>query len=134
MRLELNLPKIDLELQRCVLVSSCPKEDNSFPRLAEATLVDIRDEERGFNVQGVPLGGSLYVKKVLEETAGKVARFCEHVVHLIRKRASILLWNVRRGALASRARQSLGRGGRQIADGGLACHAPGLVLDWRERS
>ena len=83
MRLELNLPKIDLELQRCVLVSSCPKEDNSFPRLAEATLVDIRDEEQGFNVQGVPLGGSLYVKKVLEETAGKVARFCEHVVHLI---------------------------------------------------
>ena len=83
-RLEQNLPRIGLELnlRKCVLVSSLRPEDNRFPRLAEVTHIDIRDESKGFKVLGVPMGGSLYVKKALEETAETVAQFCDQVAAL----------------------------------------------------
>ena len=82
-RLEQNLPRFGLELnlQNCVLVSSLRPEDNRF-RLAEVTHVDLRDESKGFKMLGAPMGGSLYVKKALEETAEKVAQFCEQVAAL----------------------------------------------------
>ena len=84
LRLEQSLPSFGLELnfRKCVLVSATPPEVRTFPRLAEVLFVDIRDENQGFKVLEVPLGGSSYVKKVLEETAENVAHFCEQVVDL----------------------------------------------------
>ena len=84
-RLELNLPRIGLELnlRKCVLVSSCAQAELSrFPHLAEVSHVDIRDENQGFKVLGVPMGGDGYVKKALEETTGKVEQFCGQLVDL----------------------------------------------------
>ena len=84
-RLEANLPRIGLELNlsKCVLVSACPRADlNRFPHLAEVSLADIRDENNGFKVLGVPMGGSAYVKKALEEISEKVEQFCDQLITL----------------------------------------------------
>ena len=84
-RLETLLPRIGLELnlRKCVLVTVCAQaEINRFPQLAEVSLVDIRDENAGFKMLGVPMGGSVYVKKALEETAAKVEQFCEQLINL----------------------------------------------------
>ena len=62
-----------------VLVASTRPEVSRFAHLSAVTLVDIRDDQ---GVLGVPLGGSLYVKKALAETAGKVADFCEKAAAL----------------------------------------------------
>ena len=65
-RLEQRLPGIGLELnlRKCVLVSSCTREELSrFPHLVEVSHVDIRDENQGFKVLGVPMGGRAYVQK-----------------------------------------------------------------------
>ena len=66
LRLEQCLPRIGLELnlRKCVLVSSTQPESRTFPRLAEVAYVDVRDESQGFKVIGVPMGGSIYVKKL----------------------------------------------------------------------
>ena len=84
-RLEIFLPRIGLELnlRKCVLVTVCAQaEINRFPQLAEVSLVDIRDENASFKMLGVPMGGSVYVKKALEETTAKVEQFCEQLINL----------------------------------------------------
>ena len=84
-RLEQRLPGIGLELnlRKCVLVSSCTREELSrFPHLVEVSHVDIRDENQGFKVLGVPMGGRAYVQKALEDTTAKMEEFCEQVVNL----------------------------------------------------
>ena len=64
-----------------MLVASCARTELSrSAHLTEVSLVDIRDEHQGFKVLGVPMGGSVYVQKALEETPGKVQRFCEQPV------------------------------------------------------
>ena len=72
-----------LNLRKCVLVASGARTELSrFAHLTEASLVDIRDEHQGFEVIGVPMDRSVSVQKALEETTGKVERFCEQLVDL----------------------------------------------------
>ena len=101
----------------------------SSPRLAEETCTDIRDEEQNFRVVGVRLDGSPYVKKVLEKTAERSCTFLRTSstskgLHP----SAAMLPNLRRGALASRARHQrfkfLGRDGRQTADAHAAFAVP----------
>ena len=86
-RLEEELPGIGLALNltKCVLITA--STEICFPHLAEVAHVDISDEKQGFKVLGIPMGGKEYVKKAFEETAYKVAQFCEGVVSW-----SILKW------------------------------------------
>ena len=73
-KLELSLPRIGLELnlRKCVLVSSCATAELSvFPHWGAVSHVDICDENQGFMVLGIPMGGHAYVKQALEETAAK---------------------------------------------------------------
>ena len=83
-RLEQKLPIIGLELnlRKCVLVSHVRPGANQCPHLAQVMQVDICDDSQGFKVLGVPMGGSGYVKKALEETAEKATHFCEQVTSL----------------------------------------------------
>ena len=99
-RLEQTLPRIGLELnlRKCVLVSSCAHGELSrFPHLAEVFLVDIRDESQGFKVLGVPMGGSHYVKEALAETTGKVEHFCKQLVDLEHPKMGFILLRQRCG-------------------------------------
>ena len=84
-KLELSLPRIGLELnlRKCVLVSSCATAELSvFPHWGAVSHVDIRDENQGFMVLGIPMGVHAYVKQALEETAAKVEHFWEQLVKL----------------------------------------------------
>ena len=71
---------VDLNLCKCVLISA--STDLCFPGLGRSCYVNITDEKQGFKVLGVPMGGKKFVKKALEETARKVAQFCEEVIKM----------------------------------------------------
>ena len=95
LRLEQNLPSIGLELnlRKPVLVSSERSEASRFAHLADATHVDIREENQGFKVHGVPR--KPYVKKALEEPA----EGCSFLRRVSRVRTSKWVrWNLPCGA------------------------------------
>ena len=70
---------------RFELVQMCPHlclDGPLFTGRGRSCYVNNTDEKQGFKVLGVPMGGKKFVKKALEETARKVAQFCEEVIKM----------------------------------------------------